>query len=106
MAFNPFPQGRQDMGGTHSFDDGLIEEVISILALELDADEEELSLDSTRDEFVSWTPRRVRNVVRALEQVFSIHIDPGEVERVASVRDIVEIVEARLAGDMSTRTLH
>ena len=85
------------MDGIAGLDGDLVEQVISIMAMELDVDESLLTPDATPDEILSWDSLKLLNIVVSLEQEFGIEIDPQDVERMVSVGDIMRLVAAKCA---------
>lgn len=85
------------MADTTTLDGALVEQVVSIMAMELDVDESVLTQAATPDEILSWDSLKLLNIVVSLEQEFGIEIDPPDVERMVSVGDILNLVAEKKA---------
>lgn len=85
------------MADIATLDSGLVEQVVSLMAMELDVEETMLTPDATPDEILSWDSLKLLNIVVSLEQEFGIEIDPPDVERMVSVGDILQLVAEKQA---------
>lgn len=85
------------MADIATLDSALVEQVVSLMAMELDVEETALTPDATPDEILSWDSLKLLNIVVSLEQEFGIEIDPPDVERMVSVGDILQLVAEKQA---------
>jgi acyl carrier protein len=53
-------------------------------------------MEATPDTIESWDSLRLLNLVLACEEAFSITLDPEEVERMTSVRAVVETISRKV----------
>lgn len=51
---------------------------------------------TTRDEIASWDSLASLNLIVALEDEFSIELDPADIDEMLSIGDVADIVERRL----------
>ena len=80
------------MAGIAALDEAFVEQVVSIMAMELNVDESALPPEATPDEILSWDSLKLLNIIVSLEQAFDIEIDPPDVERMVSVGGILTLM--------------
>lgn len=81
------------MSNDVSEDSPVFLEVREVLATLCGLDEGEIALDTQRESIEEWDSLQHVNLVLDLEARFGIHLDPEEIAAIASVRDIVELVQ-------------
>ena len=77
-------------------DTDVFSRVRDIFADVMEVSPDRVALDATHDTLASWDSLRLLNLILACEEAFSISLDPEEVERMTSVRTIVEAISGKI----------
>ena len=72
-----------------------LDKVREVIAEVLEVEQGDITIDSTPDTLTNWDSLRHLNIVLALESEIGIQLDPDEIEKIVSVRDIVEVIDAK-----------
>ena len=72
-----------------------LDKVREVIAEVLEVEQGDITIDSTPDTLTTWDSLRHLNIVLALESEIGIQLDPDEIEKIVSVRDIVEVIDAK-----------
>ena len=59
--------------------------------------EENIDVNTTQESSENWTSLRHLNLVSELEDEFDVDIDPGEVAKMKSVIEIVDVIRSKMA---------
>ena len=71
------------------------ERVRAVASDVLDVPAERINARASTDSIESWDSLRHLNLILALEQEFDVQFEPEEMERMTSVGQIVELLEAK-----------
>lgn len=74
-----------------------LEKVIEIVATTCDVDKSEVNENSTVGDFPAWDSVGHLSILSSVEETFDISFDPEEMMELEDVKDIVEVVNAKLA---------
>jgi len=77
-------------------DTNVFDQVRDIFADVMEIAPDRVAMDATPDTIDTWDSLRLLNLVLACEEAFSISLDPDEVERMTSVRTIVETISGKI----------
>ena len=77
-------------------DTDVFDQVRDIFADVMEVSPDRVAMDATPDTIDTWDSLRLLNLVLACEETFSISLDPEEVERMTSVRTIVETISGKI----------
>ena len=77
-------------------DTNVFDQVRDIFADVMEVSPDRVAMDATPDTIDTWDSLRLLNLVLACEETFSISLDPEEVERMTSVRTIVETISGKI----------
>lgn len=67
-------------------------QLIAVLASVIDISDSSLSFETTRDDVESWDSLAIINLAIALESEYGVSLSAVEVERLVSVKNIVNIL--------------
>lgn len=77
-------------------DTEIFDQVRDIFSDVMDVTPDQVVPEATPDTIDTWDSLRLLNLVLACEDAFSICIDPEEVERLTSVRAVIDTVTAKM----------